>query len=285
MYYGSGMYRGPQQNYQLQQACAAVEDGLNREAGAIDLYSRLAREAGDEEDRAEILNELEKRKAQFNHFGYLYASMTGQQPACQAQTIQFSDFADGVRKAQKAGEDAWQTYQQYSMSSPYPALSQAFQAAAAGNRQCAENFRHMTGTRQDDFGTGPYVVDIEQATLDNDNFRRALWTGDHLQLTLMSIEPGDDIGLEVHEEDDQFLRIEDGQGIVRMGPTETYLDFEEEVFPDYAIFIPAGTYHNVINTGDRPMKVYSIYAPPHHPFGTIHQTKADAEAAEAAEED
>ncbi|PYZ99234.1 cupin [Alteribacter lacisalsi] len=283
------MYRNTQQTnmnayqMQVQQACAAVEDGLTREASAIGLYSRLAHEAADEDQRQAILHEMEKRKAQFNQFGQLYVSMTGQQPACQAQYIDFRGLNEGLEKAQEAGETAWQTYQQHSMATPYPAIRQAFLQAAASNKSSAGSFRRLTGHRQDDYGTGPYVVDIEQATLDNDNFRRALWTGDHLQLTLMSIEPGDDIGLEVHEEDDQFLRIEDGQGIVQMGLDETNLDYQEEVFPDYAIFVPAGMYHNVINTGDRPMKIYSIYAPPHHPFGTIHETKADAEAAEAGE--
>lgn len=132
-----------------------------------------------------------------------------------------------------------------------------------------------------DYGPEPYVVNINEATIQNDNFRTALWTGNHLQLTLMSIDVGEDIGLEIHPKVDQFLRIEEGQGVVRMGERKDKLDFEEKVYDDFAIFIPAGTWHNVINTGDRPLKLYSIYAPPNHPRGTVHETKAEAEAAEA----
>ncbi|MFD1021075.1 cupin domain-containing protein [Thalassobacillus hwangdonensis] len=137
--------------------------------------------------------------------------------------------------------------------------------------------------RTTDYGPNPYVVDINQATIDNNTYRTAVWTGDHLQVTLMSINPGDDIGLEVHPHVDQFLRIEQGQGVAQMGPTKDNLNFEREVMDDSAIMIPAGTWHNVTNTGDTPLKLYSIYAPPNHPFGTVHNTKADAEAAEGSQ--
>jgi len=98
-----------------------------------------------------------------------------------------------------------------------------------------------------------------------------------MQLTLMSIRPGEDIGLEVHTKDDQFLCIVEGQGIVQMGPSRGNLTFRQPVFVNTAIFIPAGTWHNVTNIGRTPMKLYSIYAPPHHPHGTVHHTKAIAE--------
>jgi mannose-6-phosphate isomerase-like protein (cupin superfamily) len=126
-----------------------------------------------------------------------------------------------------------------------------------------------------DHGPNPYVVNIEAATLQNNTFRTALWTGEHLQLTLMSIPPGEDIGLEMHSDVDQFLRIEQGEGLVRMGPTENKVDFERRVGNDFAVLIPAGTWHNLINTGTTPLKLYSIYAPPEHPLGTVHETKAD----------
>ena len=131
--------------------------------------------------------------------------------------------------------------------------------------------------RLKDYGPCPYVVNIEEATKQNDYYRIALWTGEYLQLTLMSINPGDDIGLEIHEDHDQFIRIEDGHGIVMMGDSKDKLDFKAEVYDDDAIFIPAGKWHNLINTGHTPLKLYSIYAPPEHPRGTIHRTKADAE--------
>lgn len=134
-----------------------------------------------------------------------------------------------------------------------------------------------------DHGDDPYVVDIQEATVENDTFRTALWTGANLQLTVMSIQPGDDIGLEVHEDHDQFLRVEEGVGFVQMGPNENELDFEANVEDDFAIFVPAGSWHNVTNTGDIPLKLYSIYAPGEHPRGTVHETKAEADAAEQDE--
>lgn len=131
-----------------------------------------------------------------------------------------------------------------------------------------------------DYGPEPYVLNIEEVTKENPNFRTAIWTGKHLQLTLMSIEVGGEIGLEVHPNTDQFIRIEKGQGIVKMGDNKDNLDFQRRVYDDYAIIIPAGKWHNVINTGNTPLKLYSIYAPPQHPKGTVHATKAIADAAE-----
>jgi mannose-6-phosphate isomerase-like protein (cupin superfamily) len=128
-----------------------------------------------------------------------------------------------------------------------------------------------------DYGPNPYVVDIHEATLENNYFRTALWTGNHLQLTLMSLKPDENIGLEMHPDVDQFLRIEQGQGITVMGATKDNLDFQKMVQEGYAIFVPAGTWHNVFNTGRVPLKLYSIYAPPQHPHGTVHKTKQEAQ--------
>lgn len=128
-----------------------------------------------------------------------------------------------------------------------------------------------------DYGPYPFVTNITKAAKHNNNFRLALWTGEYLQLTLMSINVGDDIGLEMHPDLDQFLRIEQGQGIVRMGDRRDNLDFRARVYDDYVVFIPAGTWHNLINTGRVPIKLYSIYAPPEHPHGTVHRTKEDEE--------
>ena len=131
-----------------------------------------------------------------------------------------------------------------------------------------------------DYGPEPFVINIGQAARQNDTFRTALWTGNHLQLTLMSINAGEDIGLENHPNLDQFLQIEQGQGIVRMGLSRKNLDYQRKVGRGYAVIIPAGTWHNLVNTGNVPLKLYSIYAPPQHPKGTVHRTKADAMAAE-----
>lgn len=128
-----------------------------------------------------------------------------------------------------------------------------------------------------DYGPVPMVVNIEQATIQNTNFRTVLWTGEHLQLTLMSLNPGEDIGAEIHPQLDQFLRIEQGQGMVMMGNSKENLNFRQSVWNNYAIVIPAGTWHNLINTGSIPLKLYSLYAPPQHPYGTIHVTRQEAE--------
>jgi len=125
-----------------------------------------------------------------------------------------------------------------------------------------------------------WVGDIERETIENETFRTVLWTGDHSQLTVMSIPAGEDIGKEVHPDHDQFLRIEQGSGRVEMGPSENEVDFTQDVGADWAIVVPAGVWHNVVNTGDGELKVYSIYSPAEHPPGTVHATKADAEAAE-----
>ncbi|MFF5996405.1 cupin domain-containing protein [Lysinibacillus sp. KU-BSD001] len=127
-----------------------------------------------------------------------------------------------------------------------------------------------------DYGPNPFVINIHEATEQNNTYRTALWTGKHLQVTLMSLQPGEDIGLEIHPQLDQFIRIEQGQGITQMGKTREQLKFVRTVQDDDAIIIPAGTWHNLTNTGNIPLKLYSIYAPLQHPFGTVHVTKEDA---------
>ena len=123
--------------------------------------------------------------------------------------------------------------------------------------------------------------DIERATLANETFRTVLFTGGHTQLTVMRLGPGEDIGREAHDHNDQFLRIEQGQAPASSwGGTEAEIDETHEVADDWAIIIPAGIWHNVVNTGDGELKLYSLYSPPEHPDGTVHRTKAEAEEAE-----
>lgn len=130
-----------------------------------------------------------------------------------------------------------------------------------------------------DYGPDPFVVNIEMVTKQNPNYRTALWTGKHLQLTLMSIPPGGEIGLEVHPDVDQFIRVEDGVGVVQMGSTKDKLSYQRNVDGQFAILVPAGTWHNLINIGNKPLKVYTIYAPPEHPSGTVHRTKQESDEA------
>lgn len=131
-----------------------------------------------------------------------------------------------------------------------------------------------------DLGAKPGIINIHQETLQNQNFRTALWTGEYLQLTVMSIPVGGEIGIENHDDLDQFIRMESGCAHVYMGKTKKEMRLVGKVNSDYAIVIPAGTWHNIVNVCPRPLKVYSLYAPPKHPFGTVHQTKQDADLAE-----
>ena len=174
----------------------------------------------------------------------------------------------------------YSTGSRHNIYKPYPYPYHP--APSMGNPYCPRqiNNNYNDFIQLKDYGPEPFVVNIEEITKQNNNFRTALWTGKYLQLTLMNINVGEDIGLEIHPNLDQFIRIEEGQGLVLMGNERDRLDFRRRVYDDYAIFIPAGTWHNIINTGHIPLKLYSIYAPPEHPHGTVHRTKAEAEADE-----
>ncbi len=127
-----------------------------------------------------------------------------------------------------------------------------------------------------DTGPDPLVVNIVNVVIDNDYFRSTLWTGNNLQVTVMNIEAGDDIGAEIHEED-QFIKIESGRATVFIGRSAEDFYYQRLIDKDFAVIIPAGTWHNIKNTGDVPLKLYSVYAPPHHEKGTIHTTKEESE--------
>lgn len=131
-----------------------------------------------------------------------------------------------------------------------------------------------------DYGPEPLVVNIDRAAMQNTNYRTALWTGCHLQLTLMCIPVGGEIGLEVHPDTDQFIKIVGGSGRAMMGPERNCLNFRRPVCSGFAAFVPAGTWHNIVNTGRMPLRLYTLYAPPHHPHGTVQATKAQADREE-----
>ncbi|MDG5799283.1 cupin domain-containing protein [Marinilabiliaceae bacterium ANBcel2] len=130
-----------------------------------------------------------------------------------------------------------------------------------------------------DYGKKPWAFDIEAATLDNENYRSANWTGDYMQLVFMSLKPGEVINLEVHEDHDQFIRIEQGKATVWMGKTEDDLSYKKEVKDDWAIMIPAGYWHKIKNAGDVDLKLYTLYGPPEHPKGTSNKTYEKAKEA------
>jgi mannose-6-phosphate isomerase-like protein (cupin superfamily) len=154
-------------------------------------------------------------------------------------------------------------------------LSTAILALAGG---CSKSDSFDPAAMGADMGRQPWVVDIEALTVENENFRAAKWTGKHLQMTVMSLKPGEEIGLEQHNKNDQFLRIEQGQGRVLMGKSADNLSFNETVEDDWVVLIPAGYWHNVINTGTVDLKLYSIYSPGEHPANTVHATIEEAEA-------
>ena len=142
-----------------------------------------------------------------------------------------------------------------------------------------------TNLRRDGFGRRQlendvkgYCENIEKRTVENGDFRRVLYTGHNLQLVLMALPPGCDIGEEVHPDRDQFFRFEEGSGIVRID------GIDNRVEEDFAVVVPAGARHNVINTGDGPLRLYTIYGPPEHKDGIVQATKEEAEARHQAEE-
>ncbi|CAA9524550.1 MAG: Mannose-6-phosphate isomerase [uncultured Sphingomonas sp.] len=116
-----------------------------------------------------------------------------------------------------------------------------------------------------------YCADIEEATIANNDFRRVLYTGQNLQLVVMSLAPGEEIGEEVHEDRDQFFRFEEGEGVVVIDGKEN------KVEDDFAVIVPAGARHNVRNTSDEPLQFYTLYGPPEHKDKTVHKDKAQAE--------
>lgn len=130
----------------------------------------------------------------------------------------------------------------------------------------------------EDIGPRPQSFDLETATVQNTDYRSVAWSGAYLQVTLMSIPVGGDIGLEVHSATDQFIRLDAGRGRVQMGPAEDELTFDREVSDGWCVLVPAGSWHNITNIGDEPMQVYTVYAPQHHQPGKVHETKAIADA-------
>lgn len=140
------------------------------------------------------------------------------------------------------------------------------------------NYRNARNNRfliTNDYGNDVFAINIEKITEQNKNFRTTLWTGTYMQLTLMNIEPSSSTGLEIHSNTDQILRIVSGIGQVFMGKTKENLNFRQNVKNGFAVFVPSGTWHNITNIGKIPLKLYSIYAPPSHPRGTVHKTKSD----------
>jgi mannose-6-phosphate isomerase-like protein (cupin superfamily) len=136
-----------------------------------------------------------------------------------------------------------------------------------------------TAEHEEDPMTG-WVGNMEETTLANSTFRTVVFTGTTMQLTVMRLGPGEEIGWEMHDHLDQFIRIEQGTARITMGPSRDEVAETHGVEADWAVIVPGGTWHNVTNVGDGELRLYSIYAPPEHPDGAVHRTKAEADAAE-----
>ena len=136
---------------------------------------------------------------------------------------------------------------------------------------------NLKNNRVEDMGNESGIINIRKQVLLNNNFRKTIWTGDFLQVTQMSIPAGGEIGLEIHKDVDQFIKVEYGVASVYMGKTKQDIKFVGNANSNNAILIAAGTLHNIINKQKTPLKLFSIYAPPNHPLGTIHKTKFDSD--------
>ncbi|MFD2212627.1 cupin domain-containing protein [Metabacillus endolithicus] len=279
-YYHSGFLTRNVQEYNYQ-VMSILLDEIKKGASTIDLYMRLAKSATDENHRNDILYALEGKKASTNQLTNLYINLTGTKPLYQIVEIPFLSYEEGLEKAFEA--EGYFEDRNHSLLNQDPIMQNILWLKTNAQQVNAQIFRNLLEDRANqrkDYGRNPFVVDIEKVTKQNKTFRTAIWTGNKLQVTLMSIDVGDSIGLENHPNTDQFLRIEEGQGLVQMGDRKDRLDYVRKVSDDFAIMVPAGKWHNLTNTGNKPLKLYSIYAPPEHPFGTVHRTKAEAMAAE-----
>lgn len=265
----------PQQAFQA--SIFALHECLTRQASILDLYNQLTHAAPSVQHRILIQQAADSANAQLSQFSGFYHSLTGLQPSYFVERTTFHSYDEGIAMACGSGLEGSMYYRQLASIAPYPFFQHLFLNASSAERENAERFASLDEERTADQGGKPYVINIEKVTEQNNTYRTAIWTGTHLQVTVMSIKVGEDIGLEVHPTTDQFIRIEEGKGLVQMGDQRDRLDFQAEASEDYAIMIPAGKWHNVTNTGNEPMKVYVIYAPPEHPFGTVEETRSQPE--------
>ena len=286
MYYPNYRNNIPEQYLQTEPNLVLAR--IHGEASIIDLFNRLVQFAPDQAQEELLLQVLQDETTHLQQLTDHYIRLTGTEPSYDVEMIPFHSFQEGLQIAMDMKNNEYEEYRNHYLFSQPSSIRelflQTFQDEAKHVHQLESLRLNLNEQRivMTDYGRKPFVLNIEEATTQNNTFRTALWTGDHFQITLMSLNVGEDIGLEVHPNVDQFLRIEQGEGIVQMGNRREELNFQREVSDDYAIVIPAGTWHNLTNTGDEPLRLYSIYAPPQHPFGTVHRTKAEAMAAEHA---
>lgn len=151
------------------------------------------------------------------------------------------------------------------------------------SRETVQEMQHDSNVKAEDFdfsdrGPGFFTINIEDFTSANTNFRSTVWTGEQMQMTLMSIPVGGEIGEEIHTTVEQFIRVEEGEGEIYIGETQESMKAVQKIKEDEIVFIPLNVWHNIKNTGDKPLKLYSIYAPGEHARGTIHVTMEEGQA-------
>ena len=284
-------------NYLIQE----LNQSIVLEATSIDFYNRLAEVAPNEVYKQNILKIVEDEKEHLRLFINLFLQITGNQPVYEISKVVVSSFEEGLITAYERALKDFNTYRNIYLLIDHPMMRDIFLRAFTDEMEHATRLNRLrtelhsnrhtmisnpvkqdlsVNTPMRDYGPEPLAMNIHRAATQNNHFRRTLWTGNHLQVTLMSLNAGEEIGLEIHPTIDQFLRIEEGEGLVQMGNREEQINFEKNVTEDDAIIVPAGKWHNVKNTGNRPLKVYSIYAPPAHPAGTIHRTAEEAHLSE-----
>lgn len=267
-------------------------ENLQKDAVTIQLLDQLSSSINEQPFLNTINYTREIKLRNINQLDYLYRNITGKAPRYETEAEERSnselgiqdivercieDYEENYKASLKSNSSAVQQLHYQLSSVGYMAANQLYNCYHySRNNELTTAMKRQIG----DYGGQPFVIDIEDAAEQNTAYRTAIWTGEHLQVTLMSIPVGDDIGLEVHNDRDQFFRIEEGDGLVQMGSRENNLTYRRQLSDGSAVMVPAGTWHNITNTGDEPLKLYSIYAPPEHPFGTVHQTKADALASE-----
>ncbi|GEN87776.1 cupin domain-containing protein [Oceanobacillus sp. FSL W8-0428] len=266
-----------------EQTANMVEETLQREASLIPMYFQVLDQFRQGVSGQGIMYAVQSKNQIAAGLEQVYQYFTGQQ--IDTRQSEYKQAENG--SIESVYEHALQGYEENYRKSEQinePHSRQLLYQLAMTDYQIANYLAGYLEPHQDaqiysrvtDYGGNPFIIDIENAAEANTNYRTALWTGEHLQVTLMSIPVGSDIGLEVHPDTDQFLRIEEGEGTVQMGNRQDNLTIQQHVEEDSAIMVPAGTWHNITNTGDEALKLYTIYAPPHHPFGTVERTKEEA---------
>lgn len=266
-----------------EQTANMVEETLQREASLIPMYFQVLEPFRQDASGQGIMYAVQSKNQIAASLEQVYQYFTGQQIDTRQSAYKQEEngsIASVYEHARQSYEENYHKSEQINEPHSRQLLYQLAMTDYQIANYLAGYLEPQQGSgmysRVTDYGGNPFVIDIENAAEANTNYRTALWTGEHLQVTLMSIPVGSDIGLEVHPDTDQFLRIEEGEGTVQMGNRQDNLTIQRHVEEDSAIMVPAGTWHNITNTGDEALKLYTIYAPPHHPFGTVEHTKQEA---------